>query len=216
MIRHAHHHIFHTHLLILLCAVLCGSCEIEQFPYYLARDELNVSIVLDRSSSMSGASISNAKNAAIAIVEIMNENDILSIVLFEDTGSVLVEAGFVTDKDEIIDAIEGIGAIGGTYVSAGLELGYAEIAENFDAGRENTCLLICDGDVDGGAATLAAEQYESGIRTSTIAVGAGADTAGLQAVSENGHGSSYTLTDSSELTQTFLDEINSLLSPIEM
>lgn len=190
-------------------------CTVQEYPYYLARNLLNISLVIDRSGSMGGDRIVNAQKAAKAIVDELNENDILSIVTFADGGILLVESQYVVVKEEIKNHIDTISAGGGTYVSSGLTLSYQELNKHVSDELENSCILICDGDVDEGAVGLAQNAYTQGIRTTSIAIGEGADTERLQRVAEEGHGVLYTVTDASDLEEVFIEEIQNLLSPIE-
>jgi Ca-activated chloride channel family protein len=54
------------------------------------RAPVNVAIVLDRSGSMSGQKIEEAKRAAIMAVEQLRDDDIVSVVTYQSTVDVLV------------------------------------------------------------------------------------------------------------------------------
>src|SRR5262245_20559040 len=57
-----------------------------------ARAALNVAIVIDKSGSMQGSKIEQAKAAARAALSQLRDDDIVSIVAYDDTVEVLVPA----------------------------------------------------------------------------------------------------------------------------
>ncbi len=61
------------------------------------RSPVNVSIVLDKSGSMSGNKIAKAKEAAIAAVGRLGKQDIISVVVYDSTVRVVVPATKLTD-----------------------------------------------------------------------------------------------------------------------
>jgi Ca-activated chloride channel homolog len=62
------------------------------------RAPVNVSIVLDKSGSMQGQKIVQAREAAKMAIGRLNANDIVSVVLYDSTVKVLVPATKVSDK----------------------------------------------------------------------------------------------------------------------
>ena len=64
------------------------------------RPPVHVAIVIDKSSSMSGARIDQAKLAAIAAVERLRDKDIVSIVLYDSLVEVLVPSTKATDHSK--------------------------------------------------------------------------------------------------------------------
>ena len=54
------------------------------------RSPVNVAIVLDKSGSMTGKKIDKAKEAAIAAIQRLNKNDIVSVVAYDSTVTVVV------------------------------------------------------------------------------------------------------------------------------
>ena len=67
------------------------------------RTPVNVSFVIDRSGSMSGARIEQARSAAIMAINRLQPTDIASVVIFDQTVDVLVPAQHVTDPNQITD-----------------------------------------------------------------------------------------------------------------
>jgi Ca-activated chloride channel family protein len=120
------------------------------------RRPLNLSVVLDVSGSMSAednterSRIDWAKDALRRTIAELNENDILSIVLFETTSKVLLESQFVADKESILALVDGIAAGGSTNLEAGLRDGYEEVAKRLSDDRENRVILISDAGLNTG------------------------------------------------------------------
>ena len=82
------------------------------------RAPVNVAIVLDRSGSMSGQKIEEAKRAAIMAISQLRDDDIVSVVTYESTVGVLVPATRLTDRESLFNAIRHIRAGGKTALFA--------------------------------------------------------------------------------------------------
>ena len=72
------------------------------------RPRLNVALVIDRSGSMCGSKIEQAKHAASYAVNQLRGDDIVSVVIYDDEVEVLVPATKVTDKRDILSKIASI------------------------------------------------------------------------------------------------------------
>lgn len=198
-------------------ATICfSSCDTASFPYYLTQNKINVALVIDVSGSMSGTSINNARLAAVEIVEMLTKEDTLSVVLFNNSATVLIPAGKVSDAVSIRETIMGIQSSGGTEASAGLVSGYAEIRKNSDEYEANACILICDGDISSNAPALAAAALETGIRTSGVAIGSGVNSIALKNVAESGDGSVYAVSNSEDIQNAFIAAVQSFLFPVDI
>ena len=62
---------------------------------------LNFCLVLDRSGSMQGQKLAALKDATKRVIDTLTPQDIVSIVLFDDTVQVLVPATAATDKQAL-------------------------------------------------------------------------------------------------------------------
>ena len=114
------------------------------------RPPVNTAIVIDHSGSMSGEKIAQARRAAITAVERLRENDIVSIVLYADSASVLVPATKASDREAIIEKIGMIRAGGSTALFAGVSKGAAEVRKFIDRGSVNRVILLSDGKANVG------------------------------------------------------------------
>lgn len=133
-------------------------------------------LVLDRSGSMAGAPILEARNAASDFVDLMNlledqTGDAITVVAFNDS-AYLVEP-FAFERGQVVQAIQNIGEGGGTDIASGLNAATAQfIATPPPAPARRVMILLSDGQSDPAAAIAAAEQAKTqGLRLVTIALG---------------------------------------------
>ncbi|MCA9872581.1 MAG: VWA domain-containing protein [Anaerolineales bacterium] len=137
-----------------------------------------VALVIDRSGSMSGQPIIEARNAASDFVDLMNldpdletGSDAVAVVAFDDFAQLLTP--FSTERGQVIGDIQGIQDGGGTAIDAGLSLA----AQQFlltppPVGTESLIILLSDGQSNPDAAIAAADQAKrQGIRIVTVALG---------------------------------------------
>jgi len=84
---------------------------------------LNLSLVLDRSTSMQGSRLSHMKTAVELIVNKLTKADTLSIVSFSDRAEVVVPAGKVENPTAVVGQLRSVQASGGTEIFHGLQAG---------------------------------------------------------------------------------------------
>ena len=70
------------------------------------RPPVNVAIVIDTSGSMNGTKIGQAREAAIAAVKRLRDDDVVSVILYNSSVQVLVPATKATDRQQIIQQIQ--------------------------------------------------------------------------------------------------------------
>ena len=142
----------------------------------------DICYVIDRSGSMSGTRIANAKMAIEGFVDAMYSNDRGAIVGFESYASVYSQ--FTSDKTILKNSLNSVYASGGTSVEAGLKAAL----DLFDATPNkvvNNCvnskmiLLLCDGDVTYTEVTLQ-RAVAKGIKIYPVLIGSTGGQASLQ------------------------------------
>lgn len=106
---------------------------------------LNFCLVLDHSGSMKGEKLARMKDATRRVIEKLTPQDIVSVVIFDDTVQVVTPATPATDKDAILAQIDTIEELGGTAMSLGLEAGQAELRKHPGDDYISHMLLLTDG-----------------------------------------------------------------------
>ena len=143
------------------------------------RTPVNVAIVLDKSGSMSGEKMEQAKSAALQALSVLGEEDILSIVTYDNGVNVIVPATTVSNRQDVKHKIRSIQASGGTALYAGVVEGANQLREYLHNNRVNRVILLSDGQANEGPSTphelgeLGASLIRDNISVSTIGLGLG-------------------------------------------
>jgi Ca-activated chloride channel family protein len=186
------------------------------------RSPLSVHLVLDVSGSMSGTPIDNAKRAAQKLVDRLESNDMVSITIFSDSAHVIVPAGAVGPRRALVQTrIRAIEANGGTNISAGLDLGYAQARRSPDAeNATKIVMLLSDGMANAGDTSVesiarrSASALSDAIQTSTFGLGDSFDASVMSTVADRGAGGYYYLKDSSQIAGALSSELDARLQPV--
>ena len=183
-----------------------------------ARKPVNLCVVLDRSGSMSEESkINYAKAALYALVDQLHQDDIFSLVIYDDVVEVLRSAERVgSDKREIRSLVEEITPRGWTNLGGGMTEGFRQVEKN--TGREyiNRVILLSDGLANQGITdphrlqSIARKQRDHAISLSTIGVGLDYNENLMVGLSENGGGNYYFLESSRNLASVLRKEFDRL------
>lgn len=166
------------------------------------RMPLNVSLVMDVSGSMydlvhGTEKIQYIQEAAKHAIDMLDPDDVVSIVAFADEAGVICEAQSAHNKEAIIRGIEGLSQHdlgGGTQMHKGMELGVKEIRKTMSDERMNRGILLTDGETLGAdeCKQIAREHSTVGITFSCIGVGVEWNKELLTAIAETyGNGSWY-------------------------
>ena len=141
------------------------------------RPPVNVSIVIDRSGSMSGQKLRRAKEAAIMAVDRLHPDDIISVVAYDHKVTVLVPATKARDRANIVAGIRRLYAGGNTALFAGVSKGAEEVRKFAEPNRVNRVVLLSDGLANVGPSSpselgsLGGSLGREGIGVTTIGLG---------------------------------------------
>ncbi|MEM9017824.1 MAG: VWA domain-containing protein, partial [Verrucomicrobiota bacterium] len=187
----------------------------------LVRAPLNLAIVLDRSGSMSGAKLEQAKQAALMLVDQLDEDDILSLVLYESEVEVAVHAGPLGKRrSEIKRAIRRIETGGSTALYDGVAMGGCELEEFLSDDRINRIMLLSDGIANVGPssnreiANLGTRLSRKGLSVTTIGLGNDYNETLMTALAEASDANYYYVADVEALPEVFRNELGELKSVI--
>ncbi len=109
------------------------------------RMPVNVAIVIDKSGSMQGDKIEQARTAAIHAIDRLRDSDIVSVIAYDSSVTVVVPATKASDRETIKAKIRDIHAGGNTALFAGVSTGASEIRKFKDDRKVNRVILLSDG-----------------------------------------------------------------------
>lgn len=152
-------------------------------------------IAIDKSGSMADSSwgltrLQLAREAACSALEVLNERDQAGVIAFDDAGKWVVPLSPVTDVPAMQELVRTIRLGGGTAFYSPLKM--AEEALKGVSAQYKHVIFLTDGEAgDTGYEDVVRSMAARGITVTTVAVGNGADTAGMRKLAEIGNGRMY-------------------------
>jgi Ca-activated chloride channel family protein len=135
-------------------------------------------VVLDRSGSMNGDKIRDARAAVKQLISQLGPGDRFSLVTFSNAAEIAVPLAFATAEARSVwnRSVDDVFAAGGTFMGSGLALGLDTLERAHAAGRSPRAILISDGLAAEPHGVLRAHAVRSAVAEVPLsAVGVGAD-----------------------------------------
>ncbi len=174
---------------------------------------VGLALVIDRSGSMSGEPLEMCKQASIATLGLLQAKDYVMVVAFDSQAQVVVPMGRLINKPQAEARVAAIGAGGGTEILPGMSMAYEGLLAC--PAKTKHMIVLTDGQSsDSGFVELAARAKANRITVSAVAVGDGADTAGLQAIARAGGGKFYLCQDPRQVPRIFTQDAMSHLGKL--
>ncbi len=110
------------------------------------RAPLNLCLVIDRSGSMEGTPLEYVKRACSYVVDLLSEQDVLSIVTFEETVEVLMPPRKIVNKQLVKEHLNRLTPGNTTNLYDGLVLGVQQVTSVNLPGYQSHLMLFTDGE----------------------------------------------------------------------
>lgn len=180
------------------------------------RPSLNLALVIDRSGSMSGQPLHEAKRCAALMIESLNEKDRASIVAYDNQVQVVAENQPVKSREHIKAAIGHIHDGGSTNLHGGWLRGAEEAAKCLAPDCVSRVLLLSDGNANVGLtdideiASQCSQLADTGVTTSTYGLGRSFNEELMMAMARAGRGNGYYSETAESLMERFCEEFSLL------
>jgi Ca-activated chloride channel homolog len=180
------------------------------------RNPLHLALVIDRSGSMSGQPLQEAKRCAEFVLDGLNPADRLSLIVYDNHVQTLLPAVHLHDKEAARRAIRSIDSGGSTNLHGGWFQGVETLAPHTRANVTSRVILLSDGCANHGLTDegrifeQCAELARSGVSTSTYGLGGNFNEDLMIGMARHGQGNSYYGQTAEDLMDPFHEEFELL------
>lgn len=174
-------------------------------------------IVLDRSGSMKGQKINDARQAVMRLVDRMGAGDRMALVSYANGVDTLspLKAMDANNRRKFKTLVQRIYSGGGTNLGGGLQRGIHTLMHTPSGGRQRKVILISDGLANHGITdpnalgNMASGAVENNFSVSTVGVGYDFNEVLMTTIADHGAGSYYFLENPNAFARVFEKEFES-------
>ncbi len=181
------------------------SCTTRPTPFAL-------SILVDRSGSMSGVPMETAKKALHGLLTSLQPNEALEVIAFDAMAQRAVELSCGSQRNEATTRIDAITPGGGTELLSPLKMAFIDLTATSAARKHIVLITDGRGPVE-GVNELAAIMASSGISVSTIGIGADTDGELLRSLASTTGGTFHAVVDPKELVAALAKDVAAARRP---
>jgi Ca-activated chloride channel family protein len=182
--------------------------KVERKPYHL-------SLVIDRSGSMSGEPLIEAVRCAKYIVDQLAPTDLASVVAFDNNVRTLAETATVGDRKYLHRALSQIRPGGNTNLHGGWKAGMDSLLAKSSEAALARVILLSDGNANEGETTetdviasFCADAATKGVTTSTYGLGRDFNEQLMVEMGKRGAGNHYYGDTAADLFEPFAEEFD--------
>ncbi len=175
-----------------------------------------IALVIDRSGSMAGHPLQEAKRCAAFVVDRLRADDTIAIVQFDNRVKILCSSKLKADGCELKRAIDSIEPGGNTNLHGGWRAGAGSLVDTLSATGLRRVILLSDGCANEGLTDTSAiaeqckEMAGKGISTSTYGLGRHFNEELMVLMAKAGQGNHYYGDTADDLMEPFQQELDLL------
>ena len=182
------------------------------------RTPMNLALAIDRSGSMEGPPLEYVKHAVHHVIDLLGPNDVLSIVVFDESVEVLMAPQRVTDKAAIKAGVSQITPGYTTNLYDGMTLAAQQATMSMEASRVTRMMVLTDGDPTAGIkdfsalVQLAGDMRQKGITTTFLGFGPDYNEELLAGMARKAGGNYHYIPQPQMIPQVFAEELEKLMT----